>query len=172
MVHDEAEHSRLSFYIDGAHTPESMESCASWFAEASSLQVPCASSPPMHQWQAGCGVPDLGCLQAAQQQAAQHTGHTSSGLHTLQRVLLFSCQQVGPRCPVLRISVTGRVGVSAQADEGLSLQERDPEQLLGSLQRALQARQAPVEHALFVPLDSSSFTVQVLQHFAHSCSMC
>ena len=40
------------------------------------------------------------------------------------------------------------------------LQERDPQQLLGSLQRALQARQAPVEHALFVPLDSSSFTVQ------------
>ena len=29
----EAEGSRLSFYIDGAHTPESMETCAAWFAD-------------------------------------------------------------------------------------------------------------------------------------------
>ena len=27
------EGARLSFYIDGAHTPESMETCAEWFAE-------------------------------------------------------------------------------------------------------------------------------------------
>ena len=25
--------SKLSFYIDGAHTPESMETCAAWFAD-------------------------------------------------------------------------------------------------------------------------------------------
>ena len=39
-------------------------------------------------------------------------------------------------------------------------QERDPSQLLGSLQAELQARRATMQHALFVPLDSSSFTVQ------------
>ena len=39
VVHDEAQPGQLSFYIDGAHTPESMESCAGWFAEATSLQV-------------------------------------------------------------------------------------------------------------------------------------
>ncbi len=29
--------SRLSFYIDGAHTPESMETCAEWFADQATL---------------------------------------------------------------------------------------------------------------------------------------
>lgn len=45
------------------------------------------------------------------------------------------------------------------AEAGCQVQERDPRQLLGSLQGALHSSGTAIDHALFVPLDSSSFTV-------------
>lgn len=56
--------SRLSFYLDGAHTEESMATCATWFADA-------------------VGTPGQG-------QAAA----TNGAPFETQRVLLFNCMQV------------------------------------------------------------------------------
>ena len=38
MSEGAAEGSQTTFFLDGAHTPESMATCAEWFAEASQLQ--------------------------------------------------------------------------------------------------------------------------------------
>lgn len=39
-----ADSRHLSFYIDGAHTPESMVSCARWFTEIINLKVLCLAA--------------------------------------------------------------------------------------------------------------------------------
>lgn len=50
VIHDEASHAaagslpRLSFYLDGAHTAESMASCAQWFSEAAGQAAGVAAS--------------------------------------------------------------------------------------------------------------------------------
>lgn len=56
--------SRLSFYLDGAHTEESMATCATWFADA-------------------VGTPGQGPA----------AGSNGAAVET-QRVLLFNCLQV------------------------------------------------------------------------------
>ena len=35
---------RLSFFLDGAHTPESMESCGQWFGEAADSRYAAANA--------------------------------------------------------------------------------------------------------------------------------
>ena len=60
-----------------------------------------------------------------------------------------------PHPPVQQAEAPG----SGRPPNSSCAQERDPRQLLGSLQRALHSKGAPMDHALFVPLDSSSFTV-------------
>lgn len=58
------ESDRLTYYLDGAHTPESMATCAHWFADVSKAGADVAAQP----------------------------GHSADG--DLQRVLVFNCQQV------------------------------------------------------------------------------
>lgn len=60
---------RLSFYLDGAHTAESMATCAHWFADA-------------------VGGPQ-------QPAAAAGSAQAQPGGLVTQRVLLFNCMQVG-----------------------------------------------------------------------------
>ena len=62
---------RLTFYLDGAHTEESMATCATWFADT---------------------------VQPLESQASQSTQSAHSNISSLetQRVLLFNCMQV--RC--------------------------------------------------------------------------
>mmetsp|Transcript_16300 Transcript_16300/g.48880 ORF Transcript_16300/g.48880 Transcript_16300/m.48880 type:complete len:528 (+) Transcript_16300:164-1747(+) len=57
------ESDRLTYYLDGAHTPESMATCAHWFADVSKAGADVAAQP----------------------------GHSADG--DLQRVLVFNCQQ-------------------------------------------------------------------------------
>ncbi len=50
MSEGAAEGLATTFFLDGAHTPESMATCAEWFAEASQLQQESsrpAGQPPM-----------------------------------------------------------------------------------------------------------------------------
>lgn len=65
---------RLSFFLDGAHTAESMATCAHWFADA--------SQPPA----AGTSAAGVGAAGRPDTQLQQ-------GLVT-QRILLFNCMQV------------------------------------------------------------------------------
>ena len=69
---------RLSFYLDGAHTAESMTTCAHWFADAigSPSAVPAA------------GVALGGGSATGSPNIPQHQGLAT------QRVLLFNCMQV------------------------------------------------------------------------------
>lgn len=68
---------RLSFFLDGAHTAESMETCAHWFADAIGQQPAAA---PM--------------AAAAGDTAQQAPTQQGSGGEVTQRVLLFNCMQV------------------------------------------------------------------------------
>ncbi len=57
---------RVSYFLDGAHTPESMATCADWFAGA-------------------CGAAE----------AQGPNPRSSPGDIDVQRVLVFNCMQVG-----------------------------------------------------------------------------
>ncbi|PRW33995.1 folylpolyglutamate synthase isoform X1 [Chlorella sorokiniana] len=109
---------RLSFFLDGAHTAESMETCANWFADAIGQQPTAAAAASAPAAPGGTGQ------QQAAAPAVQPQG-SSGGLVT-QRVLLFNC-----------------------------MQERDPQKLLAPLAATLAERQVSVQHALFVPPDST-----------------
>lgn len=69
--------SRLSFFIDGAHTPESMASCGQWFAEAATSAD---QAPPQPQSNGHAPAQDTGGSHAPE----------------LQRILLFHCMKVSP----------------------------------------------------------------------------
>ena len=74
-----AEHTGTTFFLDGAHTPESMATCAEWFYEASHLQ------------------PDAG-LPAGQPMLPPHRillfncMKVTTLVHHINAVLVFSCQ--------------------------------------------------------------------------------
>jgi folylpolyglutamate synthase len=74
---------RLSFYLDGAHTAESMVTCAHWFADATGGQ-------PAAPGAAGAAATGAAAAAAVQQQLQQQQ---PAGLVT-QRVLLFNCMPV------------------------------------------------------------------------------
>lgn len=61
------EPARLTFYLDGAHTEESMATCATWFADT---------------------------VGSAGSAAAQPEGTSDSSPLEIQRVILFNCMQV------------------------------------------------------------------------------
>ena len=67
--------SRLSFFIDGAHTPESMASCGQWFSEASTAAAQTVADASTTN--EGASTKDPGSHQS-----------------DLQRVLLFHCMKV------------------------------------------------------------------------------
>ena len=77
---------RLSFYLDGAHTEESMATCADWFADA--------VAKPSDGPGAGCG----GNGSPAADGQAGATGGSAGGAACpdVQRVLLFNCMPVRP----------------------------------------------------------------------------
>jgi folylpolyglutamate synthase len=76
--------SRLCFYLDGAHTEESMATCAAWFAEA------VAADPPAHALPAG--------HTRAAEPPAGGTGALGGLQQETQRLLLFNCMQVAACC--------------------------------------------------------------------------
>ncbi len=76
---------RLSFFLDGAHTAESMETCAHWFADAIDQQPAAAAAPAT----AGSTA-----QQQQQQQPIPSAQHQGSADLVTQRVLLFNCMQV------------------------------------------------------------------------------
>lgn len=122
---------RLSFFLDGAHTAESMETCAHWFADAIGQQPA-----------AGAAVP-VAAAAVAGDTAQQPPQQGSGGLVT-QRVLLFNCMQVCAallRCcmsqGLLAAELAGlcvaavshlviAIAVQAQSLAGLSLCEHAP----------------------------------------------
>ncbi len=71
---------RLSFYLDGAHTPESMAICAQWFAD-----------------EVGADGDD-----GAPAPAPAGSEAAAAGKRTVQRVLLFNCMQVGECIPMVQ----------------------------------------------------------------------
>ena len=76
---------RLSFYLDGAHTEESMATCADWFADAVAEQSRDVS--------AGC---HSGSISAMHGRAGAAGGGAGGGAECpeVQRVLLFNCMPV------------------------------------------------------------------------------
>lgn len=140
IVHDEAYAtspgaSRLSFYLDGAHTPESMATCAAWFAGVIGAPLPMAepaSTKAGSDSSGGGGGVLAGSAQSARPDSAadgsgasRADGAEAAGEEELQRVLMFNC-----------------------------MKERDPRALLPELQASLAARGVRMDHALFVPPDS------------------
>lgn len=126
---------RVSYYLDGAHTPESMATCAHWFASA------CQPAQPSGAVQR---VLIFNCMQVSR----------SSQTCCLTGVLCGSalCQV----CALLAVTVSpqncpGIVSYSTSFME----QERDPVSLLTPLIQTLRQRQALPQHALFVVPDSS-----------------
>ena len=78
MVNDcGAEQSRLTFFLDGAHTPESMVACGDWFADCVNADTISRKGNPMASSQAET-QDDLN------RRAAENT----------QRFLIFNCMQV------------------------------------------------------------------------------
>jgi folylpolyglutamate synthase len=71
--------SRLVFYLDGAHTPESMVTCGDWFATAAAASAEAAGA-------GGVGVP-AGSSSPQQQQAM------NGGAAGRRRVLVFNCMK-------------------------------------------------------------------------------
>lgn len=77
---------RLSFYLDGAHTEESMATCADWFADA--------VAGPSGDMSAGCrsgGIPAVNG-----KAGAPGGGAGGAECPEVQRVLLFNCMPVRP----------------------------------------------------------------------------
>ncbi|XP_056158751.1 folylpolyglutamate synthase isoform X5 [Syzygium oleosum] len=81
----------LTFYLDGAHSPESMEACARWFSGAtkankklSSLSSPPSTSVDVHSmkslWGNGCLHYEKDCLKSSNK--------------TSKQILLFNCMDV------------------------------------------------------------------------------
>ncbi|XP_056177610.1 folylpolyglutamate synthase-like isoform X5 [Syzygium oleosum] len=81
----------LTFYLDGAHSPESMEACAGWFSGAtkanqklSSLSSPPSTSVDVHSmkslWGNGCLHYEKDCLKSSNK--------------TSKQILLFNCMDV------------------------------------------------------------------------------
>ncbi|KAJ7533027.1 hypothetical protein O6H91_13G030300 [Diphasiastrum complanatum] len=68
----------ITFYLDGAHSPESMEACAKWFCEATRLASPVNKSSPDSAGSNGA----LG-IQANSEAAQYELG--------IRKVLLFNC---------------------------------------------------------------------------------
>ena len=83
---------RLSFYLDGAHTEESMATCAAWFAGA----VGAADPRPDRQGQGGSGAAAAG--------------------GDVQRVLLFNCMPARARPALGRADCAGAIMVPALSD--------------------------------------------------------
>lgn len=103
----------LTFYLDGAHTPESMEVCATWFCESVEGGANTAETSGGVQ-ESGHHAPPEGNGEAVQKQGlqngvtvsghsewgqekekdgqAERTGLTSENLD-VRRVLLFNCMQ-------------------------------------------------------------------------------
>ncbi|KAL4436660.1 hypothetical protein ABPG75_003799 [Micractinium tetrahymenae] len=84
--HQQQQHGvpRLSFYLDGAHTAESMATCAHWFADTIGSPPTAAAAAA-----AAAGPAAAGAANGASQQPHEQQ---QSGLVT-QNVLLFNCMQ-------------------------------------------------------------------------------
>ena len=77
---------RLSFYLDGAHTEESMATCADWFADA--------VAGPSADASTGC---HSGGIPAVHGRAGAGSGGAGGAeCPEVQRVLLFNCMPVRP----------------------------------------------------------------------------
>ncbi|KAF8043900.1 hypothetical protein BT93_A2018 [Corymbia citriodora subsp. variegata] len=81
----------LTFYLDGAHSPESMEACAKWFSGAakasktlSSLSSPPSTSFNVHNNKSFCGN---GCVNYGKD-------HVKSSNKMSKQILLFNCMDV------------------------------------------------------------------------------
>ncbi|KAF8056228.1 ttc30a [Scenedesmus sp. PABB004] len=77
--------SRLTLYLDGAHTPESMVTCGVWFAQAAGAGQPQPAGEQAQQQQA-----QQQQQQQQQQQLGQHGAQPEGGV---LRVLLFNCMR-------------------------------------------------------------------------------
>jgi folylpolyglutamate synthase len=136
--------SRLTFYLDGAHTPESMAAAANWFADAAvadgfagagaapssrqQQQQPAAAGGPPGPprppaWGGGPHDSSSGAPFSASSGDGGIPGGASGG--GAYNVLMFNC-----------------------------MKERDPAALLPALAGSLRARGLGVAGALFVPPDS------------------
>jgi hypothetical protein len=125
---------RISYFLDGAHTPESMATCAHWFASA------CQPAPPNASVQR---VLIFNCMQAGSCPlstcCSMLTGRASTPLDHA-----YTC------CRFHTASLQGRI-----MSRPVLVQERDPVSLLTPLIQTLRQRQALPQHALFVVPDSS-----------------
>ncbi|GAQ83711.1 folylpolyglutamate synthase [Klebsormidium nitens] len=143
----------LMFYLDGAHTPESMEVCATWFCESVAGGAETAETSEGGQ-KVGHQDPPEGSGEAAERPGLQNglglaadlervngeerdgrtdrTGLGSEGLN-VRRVLLFNC-----------------------------MQEREPVKLLDPLIRIAHGKGVSFHRAIFVPSFSSSTSITTL----------
>lgn len=117
--------SSLSFYLDGAHTPESSATCASWFAEA--VQAAAAAAAAADGAGAGggggggaSGLPSSSSLSTSLPPPSPPPPEKEL------RLLLFNC-----------------------------MHEREPARLLAPLADTLAAKGFPLAGAVFVPPDST-----------------
>ena len=139
--------SRLCFYLDGAHTEESMATCATWFADA------IAADPPTHALPARLpGAAAVG--------GSSCNGAAGAGQQETQRLLLFNCMQVsvhglGNSLDASVLCWKQKPRKSVWSDMCTGAQEREPQRLLRPLTEGLTRRGVPMHHALFVPADSS-----------------
>ena len=124
---------RVSYYLDGAHTPESMATCAHWFASA------CQPAQPSGAVER---VLIFNCMQVTRSGRGQALPDTHNVQHVHWVVFETPCSM---HCN------------PANASHPMSLmeQERDPVSLLTPLIQTLRQRQALPQHALFVVPDSS-----------------
>lgn len=104
------EPSRLTFFIDGAHTPESMTSCGQWFGEAAE-EAANADSAMSH------------VIQPAS---------TFAGESQLQRVLLFHCMKVREQAVLLlkKLLLTGKHHTTCCTERALKTSHAQAQALL------------------------------------------
>jgi hypothetical protein len=122
---------RVSYYLDGAHTPESMATCAHWFASA------CQPAQPSGTVQR---VLIFNCMQVPRSGLTPYLIDTVQQMHCAMYMPHRSMQ-----CNLSNLS----------HPMSLIEQERDPVSLLTPLIQTLRQRQALPQHALFVVPDSS-----------------
>ena len=124
----------MSYFLDGAHTPESMLTCANWFTRAAGRDAPASSASPALQLQLPSQrVLVFNCTKVLASDRTRH--HSTSGMEPASDSLPFV--------------------VTHRKHARVSKQDRDPATLLPVLAKSLHEQSMLPHHAMFVPPDSS-----------------
>lgn len=135
---------RLTYYLDGAHTPESMATCAHWFADASHA----SNSAEKHERHVDGNLQRIlvfNCQQVRQLSDADGSDRAATppiNRHRFYTPFIWLHSQLTPSYCGLPLNL-------------VRAQERNPESLLRPLIATLKQRQMLPDHALFVVPDSS-----------------